>query len=92
MKHNREAHRIGRPTTKFNRDGEAGPCRRPHWVCKGSPSTREARHRQYNDALGSRPTPETRWNTTGKPVEREAHDEVQYERGGRSTPETPMGV
>ena len=68
MKHDREARRIGRPTTKFNRDGEAGPRRRPQWVCKGSPSTREARHRQYNDTLGSRSTPEAQCRGYGKPV------------------------
>ena len=94
MKHEREARRNGRPTPKFSRDGETGPRRKPQWVCKGSPSMREARHRQYTDTLGSRSTPEAKRNTTGKPVRTGGpyKDHDHEKRGGRPTPEAPMGV
>ena len=69
MQKGREARRIGRPTRKINRDGEAGPRRRPQCDIGGSPSTREARHRHYNDMLGSRSMPEAKRNATGRPVE-----------------------
>ena len=65
----REARRIGRPTTKINRDGEAGPRRRPQCDVGGSPSTRKAQHRRYNDIHGSRSTPEAKRNATERPVE-----------------------
>ena len=41
---------------------------RPQWVCKGNLSTREARHQQYDDVLGSRSTPEAKRKATGKSV------------------------
>ena len=93
MKHDREARRDGKSTPKFSRDGETGPRRKLQWREEGNPSTREARYQQYDDILGSRSThrrPNER--QPGSLKDREAHNRDQPGRGGRSTPEAPMGV
>ena len=93
MKQDREARRIGRPTTKFNRDGGG-------WSTPEAPMgvQGEARPRGRPDIddtmtyleAGSRRRPDEM--QPGSPSEREAHNKDQPGRGGRSTPEAPMNV
>ena len=87
----REARRIGRPTTKINRDGEAGPRRRPQCDVGG-----EARPRGRPDINNTmtylEAGPLIGGHTKGSLKDREAPNRDQPGRGGRSTPEAPMNV
>ena len=46
---------------------EAGLCRRPHCVCKGTPTKREAWCWEHTEKLGSRAIPEAKVCAHGKP-------------------------